>query len=99
MKYLFSYDIKNSKRSAKIRKKFEQLGYSVQKSIYTFSISDSEADSLTTEILSILNIKEDRLAVYRICVFSFAPKGDFVRKRRASHPERIGWPVRLKTEA
>lgn len=67
MKYLFSYDIKNSKRSAKIRKKFEQLGYSVQKSIYTFSISDSEADSLTAEILSILNIKEDRLAVYRIC--------------------------------
>ena len=67
MKYIVCYDIANPKRLNKVAKELNSRGYRLQKSFFSCDLTDSEYIDLVNFILEIIDMKTDRIAVYRIC--------------------------------
>lgn len=67
MQYLFCYDIAEPKRLYRIAKELNAMGYRVQKSFFTCGLSNEEFDRIKTALLSWIDEKEDKLAIYKVC--------------------------------
>lgn len=67
MKYIICYDIANHKRLSHIAKILNHSGYRVQKSFFSCDITENEFKSILSEMLKAINLKEDKIAIYRIC--------------------------------
>jgi len=67
MKYLICYDITDSKRLSKLASALNQIGYRTQKSFFTCDITSEELLKLKNRILPILDLEEDKVAIYSIC--------------------------------
>lgn len=72
MKYLFCYDISDSKTLAKISKILDQKGFRVQNSFFCCDLSKEEAHSLFSKIEKSIDNKTDRLALFSICEKCFS---------------------------
>lgn len=67
MKYIICYDISDRKRLYHIAKTLNQNGYRVQKSFFSCELTDLEFHNLILKMISLIDKKEDKIAVYRIC--------------------------------
>jgi CRISPR-associated protein Cas2 len=67
MFYLIAYDIAEPKRLRQVAKLTEAYGLRVQRSVFECSISESRLDSLLREVKGLMERREDKLQVYRLC--------------------------------
>lgn len=87
MAYLIGYDISNKKRLQKIHKKMVKYAMPIQYSVFLFEGMKKDLDFCLSEILPLINKKEDDLRIY--------PLPDNVKQWRFGKtimPEDIIWP-------
>lgn len=70
--YIVSYDIKDPKRLYRIHKKLRGYGDSLQYSVFLCELSAKEKMIMISELLEIINIKEDNLLLFDIGQSSYA---------------------------
>lgn len=67
MIYFISYDITNQKRLRKTAKILENFGIRIQFSFFECEMQKEQLEDLKTQLLKIMNQKEDSLLIYPIC--------------------------------
>lgn len=67
MKYLICYDISDPKRLHEISSYLNKKGYRVQKSIFTCNLEYDEYMTLKNDLIKVIDINSDRLAIYKVC--------------------------------
>ncbi|MCD6319958.1 MAG: CRISPR-associated endonuclease Cas2 [Candidatus Desulfofervidaceae bacterium] len=65
--FLISYDIADDKRRNKMSRFLEDYGYRVQKSVFECFLTPEMYEKVYQEIRLIMNEKEDRVRVYKVC--------------------------------
>ncbi|MBT4561317.1 MAG: CRISPR-associated endonuclease Cas2 [Planctomycetes bacterium] len=64
--YLVSYDIADKKRLRKVYKKMRGYGDALQYSVFWCELSSLEREKLLTELLKLINNKEDRVMMAKL---------------------------------
>ncbi len=67
MIYFISYDISDTKRLQKVAKILKNFGIRIQYSFFECEIQKEQFEFLKTELLKVINKKEDNLIIYPIC--------------------------------
>ncbi|MEW6525966.1 MAG: CRISPR-associated endonuclease Cas2 [Spirochaetota bacterium] len=67
MKYLICYDICHPKRLTRVAKQLERMGIRVQYSFFNVEMDDEMLDSLIKNLMTLIDIGEDKIYVYPIC--------------------------------
>ena len=65
--YIFCYDIADSKRRRKTAKQLEKYGLRLHKSFFQIKAEKETKDILRQKLLTMMNLKEDRLYIYSAC--------------------------------
>ena len=65
--YFVSYDIANPKRLKKVAKTLENFGIRIQYSFFECEMEKSRLESLKSNLLGQMNLKEDSLRIYPLC--------------------------------
>lgn len=69
MRFLFCYDITKPKRLRTVAKRLEDRGIRIQRSFFICEFdNEKQAGALFSELQEILNIREDSLFLYPICI-------------------------------
>jgi CRISPR-associated protein Cas2 len=63
-----AYDIADDRRRSRVVKILEKLGVRVNYSVFECMITDSQFEKLQTQISEKMNVKEDQVVYYTICV-------------------------------
>lgn len=72
MKYLICYDITSPKRLAKVATLLEQKGIRTQLSFFSCELDENELHELESTLVSLIDLKVDKLALYRVCEKCFS---------------------------
>lgn len=69
---VIAYDIANDKRRNHVVKVLEKIGVRVNYSVFECMLTDVQYMKLQTNLLSLINTKEDTIAYYPICIECYA---------------------------
>lgn len=72
--WLIVYDIRNTKRLAKISKCVESYGWRVQKSVFESTASDETIGQLKLRLEKIMDVEEDFVLFFEVCERDFQKK-------------------------
>lgn len=75
--WLIVYDIRDTKRLAKISKCVESYGWRVQKSVFETLASDETVGQLKDRLEKLMNIEEDFVLFFEVCERDFQKKQIF----------------------
>ena len=75
--WLIVYDIRDTKRLAKISKCVESYGWRVQKSVFESTASDKTIGQLKGRLEKLMNIEEDFVLFFEVCECDFQKKQIF----------------------
>lgn len=66
-----AYDVSDDRRRSHVVKILQKVGVRVNFSVFECMITDAQYEKLQKKILSSINIKEDKVVYYPICVKCF----------------------------
>lgn len=72
--WLIVYDIRDTKRLAKISKCVESYGWRVQKSVFESTASDETIGQLKSRLEKLMDIEEDFVLFFEVCERDFQKK-------------------------
>lgn len=72
--WLIVYDIRNTKRLAKISKCVESYGWRVQKSVFETTANDETIGHLKSRLEKLMDVEEDFILFFEVCERDFQKK-------------------------
>lgn len=67
MMIVVSYDIPDDRRRTRLAHALKDFGQRVQYSVFECRLKDDQLDRLRTRIEALIDTKEDRVRLYRLC--------------------------------
>jgi CRISPR-associated protein Cas2 len=67
MNFVVSYDITQDRRRTKVMNKLKNYGLRVQYSVFECELDAARLARLKEEVVPLLNLRTDKLHVYRLC--------------------------------
>ncbi len=64
--HLIAYDIKNTKRLAKVHRVLQKMALPIQRSVFLILANDQRLENILDQITTIINTKEDDIRTYPI---------------------------------
>ena len=84
MHYVVAYDVAQTRRRTKIMNKLKDHGLRVQFSVFECEMDPPRMDQLKSELLPLMNLRQDRLHIYRLCETCFLRSENHGAAERAS---------------
>lgn len=63
-----AYDVADNRRRGKVVKILEKVGVRINYSVFECMLTDAQYEKLRTDIGKKINVKEDRVAYYPVCL-------------------------------
>ena len=82
--WLIVYDIRDTKRLAKISKCVESYGWRVQKSVFESTADDETIGQLKYRLEKLMNVEEDFVLFFEVCERDFQKKQVFGKNTDSS---------------